>query len=121
MKNPLNLLAFDLGSSNGRGILGRFDGSKITLEEIHRFDNSYIEMSNMLYWDILHIYGNMKAAFSRFHALDYGKLACFGIDAWGNDYGLIDANGQLISQARSARFDRARSFTSRGSGVSATI
>ena len=103
MKNPLNLLAFDLGSSNGRGILGRFDGSKITLEEIHRFDNSYIEMSNMLYWDILHIYGNMKAAFSRFHALDYGKLACFGIDAWGNDYGLIDANGQLISQARSAR------------------
>lgn len=103
MKKPLNLLAFDLGSSNGRGILGRFDGNRISLEEIHRFDNNYIEMSNMVYWDILHIYNNMKMTFSRFNKLNYGNLACFGIDAWGNDYGLLDANGQLISQARSAR------------------
>lgn len=103
MKKALNLMAFDLGSSNGRGILGCFDGNKISLEEVHRFENSYIEMGNMVYWDVLHIYNNMKTAFSRFHALGRGDLACFGIDAWGNDYGLLDKNGHLVSNARSAR------------------
>ena len=65
-RNQLNLLALDLGSSNGRGILGRFDGEKITLEEIHRFENSYIEMGGMVYWDILHIFSNIKRAFQKF-------------------------------------------------------
>ncbi|WP_066685456.1 rhamnulokinase [Christensenella intestinihominis] len=102
-KNQLNLLALDLGSSNGRGILGRFDGKKITLEEIHRFENSYIEMGGMVYWDILHIFSNIKCAFQKFGLMDVGALSCFGIDAWGNDYGLIDKNGYLLSDARSAR------------------
>ena len=31
------MLAIDLGASSGRGIIGKFDGEKITLEEIHRF------------------------------------------------------------------------------------
>ena len=36
MRAPLNLLAFDLGASNGRAILGRFDGSRIELRELYR-------------------------------------------------------------------------------------
>ena len=32
-----NLIAFDLGASNGRAILGQFDGEKITMHELHRF------------------------------------------------------------------------------------
>ena len=103
MKKELNLLAFDLGSSNGRGMLGRFDGKRLALEEVYRFPNSYIEMSGMVYWDILYIYSNMKQAFNRFRLMNTGKLDCFGIDAWGNDCGLLDKNRQLISDARSAR------------------
>ena len=41
MKSPLNLLAFDLGASNGRAILGRFDGERITMQELHRYENDY--------------------------------------------------------------------------------
>ena len=45
-----NLLAFDLGASNGRAILGQFDGEKITMRELHRFENNYIEMNGVFYW-----------------------------------------------------------------------
>ena len=102
MKHTMNLLAFDLGSSNGRGILGHFDGTSISMEEVYRFPNSYIEMGGMVYWDVLHIYANMKQAFQQCR-LSAGELAAFGIDAWGNDYGLVDKNGQLLANARSAR------------------
>jgi RNA polymerase sigma-70 factor (ECF subfamily) len=32
-------VAVDLGASNGRAILGRFDGRKLFLEELNRFEN----------------------------------------------------------------------------------
>ena len=32
-----NTLAFDFGASSGRAIVGSFDGEKIELSEIHRF------------------------------------------------------------------------------------
>ena len=33
----LKMLAIDLGASSGRGIVGKFDGKKFTVEENHRF------------------------------------------------------------------------------------
>ncbi len=32
-------IAIDLGASSGRLVAGKFDGQKIALEEVHRFDN----------------------------------------------------------------------------------
>lgn len=40
-----NLLAFDIGASNGRAILGQFDGERISMRELHRFENHYVEMT----------------------------------------------------------------------------
>ncbi len=42
-----NFLAFDLGASSGRAILGTLKTDKISLNEVHRFENS-----------MLHIHGN---------------------------------------------------------------
>lgn len=46
-------IAADLGASNGRTFLGRFDGTKLTLEELSRFENHYIRISEEYYSEIL--------------------------------------------------------------------
>ncbi len=103
MNKPLNLLAFDLGASNGRGILGQFDGEKITLRELHRYENDYIPLHGELYWDTLNLYQQMKLAFRAFGRADAGELASFGVDTWGVDFGLLDRNGRLLGNPRSYR------------------
>ena len=103
MAKTLNLMAFDLGASNGRGILGRFDGEKITMEEMHRFENDYIGLGGVLYWDSLNLFHQMKQALYAFKRADLGDLHSFGIDTWGVDYGLLDRNGHLLGSARSYR------------------
>lgn len=101
-----NLLAFDLGASNGRAILGRFDGTRVTLQELHRFENNYIEMNGVFYWDLPYLYQQLKLGFLAFRQANMGELDCFGIDAWGVDYGLLDKNGNLLSNPRAYRYAR---------------
>ena len=104
MKKNLNLLAFDLGASNGRAILGQFDGDKIVMKELHRFENNYIEMNGVFYWDLPYLYNQLKLGLLAFKNGGYGDLDCFGIDTWGVDYGLLDKNGHLLGNPRSYRF-----------------
>jgi len=98
-----NLLAFDLGASNGRAILGRFDGERITMQELHRFENNYVEMNGVCYWDIPYLYNQLKQGLVAFKQGDFGELDAFGIDTWGVDFGLLDRNGHLAGVPRSYR------------------
>ena len=52
MATTTNYLALDLGAESGRGLLGRFDGSRLALEEIHRFPNSPVKLLDTLYWNL---------------------------------------------------------------------
>ena len=103
MKKVRNLLAFDLGASNGRAILGRFDGEKITMQELHRFENNYIEMNGVFYWDTPYLFSQLKQGLLKFKQGGFGDLDAFGIDTWGVDYGLLDKNGHLAGVPRSYR------------------
>ena len=98
-----NMIAFDLGASNGRAILGQFDGEKITMRELHRFENNYIEMNGVYYWDTPYLYNQLKQGLLKFKQGGYGELDSFGIDTWGVDFGLLDKNGQLAGIPRSYR------------------
>lgn len=98
-----NLLAFDLGASNGRAILGSFDGERLEMEELHRFETPCIDLNGILYWDAPAIFTHMKGALAKFAALDQGPLQGLGIDTWGVDYGLLDKNGNLLGLPRCYR------------------
>ena len=92
----LNLLAFDLGASGGRGILGRFDGERINVTTVHQFPNGPIETTGHLYWDVLRFLVELKEGLGKASMETDRKLDSVGIDTWGVDYGLLDSSGQLL-------------------------
>lgn len=90
------VLAFDLGASSGRAMLGRMNDGKIELEELHRFPNDPVQIGNRLYWDILRLFHEIKQGLLK--AKHRGiKLESIAIDSWAVDFGLLDKHGQLLS------------------------
>lgn len=92
----LKMLAIDLGASSGRGMVGKFDGKKISLEEIHRFPNGPVNLNGSLYWDILRTFGEIKSAIHNCAMSDNKDIKSMAIDTWGVDYGLLDKDGKLL-------------------------
>ena len=99
-----NLLAFDLGASNGRAILGQLEDGKLTMRELHRFENNYIIRDGVFQWNLPYLLDQLKQGFAAFRDAGVGDLDCFGIDTWGVDYGLLDENGQLLDNPRAYRY-----------------
>ncbi len=99
-----NFLAFDLGASNGRAILGQLENGRITMKELHRFENNYMEKDGVFCWDLPYLFENLKKGLAAFKAENVGDLDCFGIDTWGVDYGLLDENGALLDLPRAYRY-----------------
>ncbi len=95
MKKTLDFLGIDLGASSGRGIVGSYDGERLSLREVHRFPNEPQMVNGRFTWDILRLFAESKNAIRA--AATGGELRSIGIDTWGVDYGLLDARGRLIS------------------------
>lgn len=109
------MLAIDLGASSGRGIVGAFDGERLTLRENHRFSNDPVNLCGRLYWDILRIFHEIKLSVQK-TVLDGDAVSSVGIDTWGVDYGLLDRAGRLLSNPvhyRDTRTEGAQELVSR--------
>ena len=89
------MLAVDLGASSGRGIVGSFDGNRITLDEIHRFSNDPVRVAGSFCWDTLRLLFEIKQAILK--CSQAGGVDTIGIDTWGVDYGYVDRTGALLS------------------------
>ena len=92
----LIVLAFDYGASSGRAIAGKFDGSTLQIEELHRFPNEPVMVHGSLHWDILRLFHEMKQGIIRCTKAGYSTIASIGIDTWGVDFGLLDSSGALL-------------------------
>ena len=77
-------LAFDLGTSSGRAILGTLDNGKVELQEIHRFENASIAINGGLFWNILGLFNELKIGLKK--ALEAkAQLSGIAVDTWGVD------------------------------------
>lgn len=89
-------LAVDLGAESGRILAGRFNGSRLDLQEIQRFPNRPVRLPSGLHWDVLRLFSDIQSGLAK-SAAEYGRnLVSAGVDTWGVDFGLLDARGMLL-------------------------
>ncbi|SCH44671.1 rhamnulokinase [Romboutsia sp. 1001713B170207_170306_H8] len=88
------VLAFDFGASSGRCMLGVYDGTKISIKEIHRFSNDPVIVNGTMYWDVLRLFFEIKQSLIK--AKSFGKIQSIGIDTWGVDFALLDEYGNIL-------------------------
>jgi len=91
-----NFLAFDLGASSGRAILGIFENGKLELKEVHRFKNEMTLIHGSFYWNIYSLFDELKEGLRKCISDFHTQPQSFGVDTWGVDYSLINNQGQLV-------------------------
>src|SRR5665647_1811572 len=95
--SSVNFLAFDLGASSGRAMLGTISDGKLKLTEIHRFENRMVEIDNHFYWNIFSIFDELKTGLKKC-IRDYGiQPDSIAIDTWGVDFAFVDKDGMIAS------------------------
>ena len=90
MKNSRKFLAFDIGASSGRAVVGIFNKGKLALDEVHRFPNESIKICGSIHWDVLRLFFEIKKGLSLFTKKYGDDLDGIGIDTWGMDFALFD-------------------------------
>ncbi len=89
-------IAVDLGAESGRVMLGLVSADKLVLEEIHRFGNGPIEEDGTLRWDFNGLLSEIEAGIGKAAKAAGEQVRGIGIDSWGVDFGLLDADGKLL-------------------------
>src|SRR5215831_14994386 len=102
MPSTKKFLAFDLGAESGRGVLGQFDGQKLSLEVVHRFPNGAVQTLDSLHWDVLRLYGELLNGL-RLCAAQHGSVDSVGVDTWGVDFALLGRGNTLLGNPRHYR------------------
>lgn len=91
-----HFLAVDIGASSGRTLAGTLENGALSLRELNRFWNGPTEIGGTLYWDFIHLFRHIQEGIALARK-EYGSgLVSVGIDTWGVDFGLLDAQGRLL-------------------------
>lgn len=92
-------IAIDLGAGSGRVFLAGLDAGAMLLQEVRRFQYPPSRSADHLRWNLPEIFNQIKdglrEAATRARKLGR-RIQSIGVDSWGVDYGLIDAEGKLV-------------------------
>lgn len=96
MTDAFQAVAVDVGASNGRALLGTLAGSRLEIEELRRFPNRMVESGGSLVWDFERLRDEVLAAVAG--AVGPGRRpVSVGVDTWGVDYVLFDAQDRPMA------------------------
>jgi rhamnulokinase len=93
---PTCYIACDLGAESGRVMLGRLEGGRLQLEEMHRFPSAAVRVMGSLRWDVLRIFEELKSGL-REVAKRGVPVASLSVDSWGVDYVLLNNVHPMLS------------------------
>lgn len=100
--------AIDLGASSGRVLIGTLTDGRLEVAECSRFPNgaAYVRTAAEpdLVWDVLSLWRGIREGLAE--AARRGPVDAIGIDTWGVDYGLLDADGRLLGNPAAYRSSR---------------
>lgn len=97
-----SFLAFDIGATSGRAMVGTFSENDFRMSEIYRFPNSIKESEGRFYWDTEELFGHLRKALKA--AGESGlPISSIGIDTWGVDFGFIGTDGRPEGEPRAYR------------------
>jgi rhamnulokinase len=88
------MAAVDLGAESGRVMVARYDGQRLSLDEVHRFPNRAVMVRGHRLWNMLGLWDEVLAGL-RAARQGAGSFESVGVDAWGVDYGLVNSQGLL--------------------------
>ena len=85
-------LAFDLGASSSRAMLGILQDKRVEMKEIYRFTTPIVEENGHLYWDLDSLWQEMQTGFRKAVSVS-PSLCSVSVDSWAVDYVPLDARG----------------------------
>jgi rhamnulokinase len=110
---PFEVLAIDIGASNGRAVLGSLSKDGIlTTEVIRRFRNGADTVDGVLRWDFEFLASEIREGIADAFAAGHRPVSV-GVDTWGVDYVLIDSRGRMIDRPFAYRDHRTDGIMSR--------
>ena len=89
-------LAVDLGASGGRVVAGIYDGARLELNELSRFSNDPVKEIDGWHWNFERLFTHIKQGIALAVKQHGDAVVSVGVDTWGVDYGLLDAEGKLL-------------------------
>lgn len=90
-----HFLAFDLGASSGRAMLGTLENNKLKLTEVHRFKNQMTRIHGTYFWNIFNLFDELKTGLKKCISDLKIQPQSIGIDTWGVDYALVNSAGRF--------------------------
>lgn len=113
----MRYLAFDLGAESGRAVVGTLEGSRLYMEEVHRFPNAPVVVHNTKFWDILRLFNEIKKGI-RIASEGYGaEIESLGIDSWGVDFGFLGEEDYLLGNPYHYRDGRTKGMMEEAFGI----
>ena len=94
MKNK-SFLAFDLGATSGRSILGTIEHGRLQMKELTRFPNQILQIGDHFHWNIYSLFEHLRAGLIA--AKNEGvEITSIGIDTWGVDFAMLAEDGSIL-------------------------
>jgi rhamnulokinase len=120
---PVACAAIDLGATSGRVILGSWSSNRLTLNEVHRFPNTFRTLGAHDYWELGTLWEEVRRGLAKAaEALPRGAgLASVGVDTWGVDHVLLNDAGRLVFPVHAYRDARTQAGLAHLGGTRAAL